>query len=469
MGLPVVAIVGRPNVGKSSLFNVITGRRTSIVDPTAGVTRDRVSAVCDIDDVFFELVDTGGFGIQDVDDLTEHVERQIGYAIEQAALILFVVDVQDGVVPLDQTVAELLRKHHRRVVLLANKTDSPVQEPQASEFGRLGYGAPLCVSAVHAVGKRELLERVAVRLRDAGGTEPTEPEMCVALIGRRNTGKSTFINALAGAERVITSEVPGTTRDAIDVRFEFDGRSFIAIDTAGVRKKRKMDDAIEFYAFTRMQQSIDRADVVLFLIDAAEPTSRVDKTLATYLVDQHKPVVLVVNKWDLAKGQAGTDEYGQYLARTLGGLGFAPMVFTTAITGKNVTAAVDTASSLFKQARVRVGTGVLNRAFDEIKELRGPSAKRGTRRPKLFYATQVAVAPPTIVLFVNDDRSVDERFVRFLASQFRERLPYPEVPIRLILRPRHEESRTPDRPRPAIRTDRRRVHDVRGRSTRRTQ
>ncbi|MCH7526167.1 MAG: ribosome biogenesis GTPase Der, partial [Planctomycetes bacterium] len=301
MGLPIVAIVGRPNVGKSSLFNVIVGRRSSIVEPTPGVTRDRVSAVCDYDDAYFELVDTGGYGIEDIDDLTEHIERQIHFAIDEAGLILFVVDVRDGIVPLDRKMADLLRRYHDRVRLVANKVDQPNLAPQAAEFSQLGFGEAQCVSAVHGLGRHELKELILEHVGRIGGGAPEDPVMKIALVGRRNTGKSTFINALAGQERVIVSEVPGTTRDAVDVRFEKDGRVVLAIDTAGVRKKGKIADAIEFYGYTRATRSIRRADVVLLLIDATVPISQVDKKLATYVVEQYKATVIVVNKWYLAK------------------------------------------------------------------------------------------------------------------------------------------------------------------------
>ncbi len=439
MALPIVAIVGRPNVGKSSLFNALTGARTSIVEPTPGVTRDRVSTVCDIAETYLELIDTGGYGIEDIDDLTDHVERQILYAIEQASLILFVVDIRQGIVPLDRTMAQLLRKHHDRVQLVANKTDSPTLEPQAANFHRLGFGEPLCVSAVHGIGRTALRTLIAERVRQTDQPAPTDPVMKIAIVGRRNTGKSSFINALAGEDRVIVSEVAGTTRDAIDVRFEKDGRVFLAIDTAGVRKKSRIADAIEYYAFDRVQKSVRRADVVLLMLDATQPTAGVDKKLAHSLVDQYKPVVIVMNKWDLAKGSASTGDYDDYLAKTLTGLDYAPVVFTTATNARNVLAAVDVASALFRQHRTRVTTGELNRAIEQITALRGPSPKRGQPRPKILYATQVATAPPTIVIFVNRMASITENYARFLTNKFRELLPFSEVPIRLILRPRRHE------------------------------
>lgn len=442
MGVPVVAIVGRPNVGKSSLFNALSGRRTAIVEPTPGVTRDRISTICDYDEVYFELVDTGGYGIEDRDQLTEHIERQIHYAIEQAHSILFVVDNRDGIVPLDQRMATLLRKHHDRVRLVANKVDLPTMSAQASEFERLGFGEPLCVSAVHGFGKGELKEYIVERVREAADTVPEDPIMKCAIVGKRNAGKSTFINALAGAERVIVSEVPGTTRDAVDVRFEKDGRTILAIDTAGVRKKSRLADSIEFYALNRAQLSIRRADVVLLILDAPLKVGHVEKKLAGFLIESYKPVVIVVNKWDLAKGKTSTEEYGEYLNKVLPGLGHAPVVFVSAIDSHNVIAAIDTASSLFKQHNTRISTSQLNQVLATALADRRPTARRGARAPRVFYGTQVATRPPTIVLFVNRPSYFRDDFLRYLLNRLREELPMGEIPIRLVLRPRRPETKS---------------------------
>lgn len=435
MALPVVAIVGRPNVGKSSLLNSLAGRLISIVDPTAGVTRDRISVICEVDDVYFELVDTGGYGIEDSDQLTEHVERQILYAIDQASLVLFVVDVRAGLAPLDREVARLLHKHELNVILLANKADADSHEHLASDFFPLGFDEPICISAKHGRGRADLTERIVDSVRPAAGDEPAEPVMKLAIVGRRNVGKSTFVNALAGQDRVIVSEVPGTTRDAVDVRFEIDGRNFVAIDTAGVRKKSKMTaNDIEFYSYTRAVRSIRRADVVLFLIDAAEPVSQVDKKLGSFIVENDKPVVLVINKWDLAKGKATSQDYGEYMDKVMPGLSYAPMAFSTAAKAKNVQATIDVAQALFNQARTRVGTGRLNDALKRALDVRGPSPKRGVKTPKIYYATQVSVAPPTIVMFVNDPSLIRNDYRRFLLNRLRESLPFEEIPIRLLFR-----------------------------------
>ena len=436
MPLPVVAIVGRPNVGKSSLFNALVRERTAIVEPTAGVTRDRVSQVCEFDEVYFELVDTGGHGIVDRDDLSEHVERQIRYAIDQAHLILFLVDAREGLTPLDRATADLLRRYTDRVKLLANKVDEPHMTNSLSEFVSLGFGEPHSVSAHSFDGLRELREFIREKVAEVANEAPPDPAMKIAIVGKRNAGKSTFVNALAGEERMIVSEIPGTTRDSVDVRFEKDGRTLIAIDTAGIRKKNKLADDIEFYAHSRAVAAISRADVVLFLIDSTLDVGQVDKRLAQMIHEQFKPCVIVVNKWDLAKGKAATTDYGDYLDKVLTEIAFAPVVFTSALTGQNVDAAIDVANSLFKQSAVRVGTGQLNQALQAAVEEVPPHSRRGRKRAKFLYAAQVATRPPTIVLFVNDPSYVTTDYERYLLNRFRESLPYGEIPIRLWKRAR---------------------------------
>ncbi len=436
MSLPIVAIVGRPNVGKSSLLNMVARRRISIVDPTAGVTRDRVSAICEIGDRYFELIDTGGYGIEDLDDLTEHVEQQIRYAIATASLILFVVDIRQEVTPLDQEVAQLLRTVDVPVRVVANKADADQHDQHVGVFASLGFGEPICVSALHARNRYALLELIEDAIGESAWEVAANAVMKVALAGRRNVGKSTFVNALAGQERVIVSEVPGTTRDSIDVRFEVDGRAFLAIDTAGVRKKRKQKTAVEFYGYSRALASIQRADVVFFLIDATEPISEVDKKLARYILDEYKPCILVVNKWDLAKGKADAEDYGDYLGKMLPQMSYAPLAFTTALDGRNIRATVELAQSLFNQAKQRVTTGVLNRAVAAVLDLQQPAAGKQGGQPKIFYATQISVCPPTIVLFVNNPALIREQYRRFVEKRLRESLPFEEIPVRLLWRQR---------------------------------
>jgi GTP-binding protein len=432
MSLPLVVIVGRPNVGKSSLLNALARERISIVDPRPGITRDRVSAIIEEGERYLELVDTGGIGIIDDDHLEAPVEEQIRFAMDRASIILFVVDVMDGITPLDQKVAELLRHAARPVIVVANKVDDVKHEPQAGQFIRLGHGEAVCMSALHGRGRQALLERLRPLLGPATA-EPEEAVMKLAIVGKRNAGKSTLVNALAGEPRMIVSEIPGTTRDAVDVRFERDGRQFIAIDTAGARKKSSMTD-IDFYSHTRALRSIRRADVVMLLIDAMVPVAEVDLKLMEAILDEYRPVLITVNKWDLARDLTTSDEFGKYLTRVMPALSYAPVAFVTATTGRNVDAAVQVALSLHQQAHARLSTGRLNSALQEILALRGPSPKHGTKPVKIYYATQVAVGPPTIVFFCNDPGLVRDDYRRFMQNRLRELTPFKEVPLRLWFR-----------------------------------
>jgi len=439
MSLPVVAIVGRPNVGKSSLLNCLVGRRIAIVDSTPGVTRDRISAPVPVGAGYIELLDTGGFGIEDPDDLTTHIAGQIDCAVAAADLILFVVDARDGITPLDKAVAGKLRRQDKPVLLVANKVDTPEVVVELGELAALGFGEPLAVSAIHRLGMEQLLQAIASAI-GSPVDRPAEPVMKLAIVGKRNVGKSTFINALAGAERVIVSQVPGTTRDSVDVRIEMEGRVLLAIDTAGVRKRSKLADDIEFYSRHRSLRSIRRADVVLFMMDATEPAGLVDKQLLAYVAELFKPMVIVVNKWDLARARASQDQYGPYLTKSFPQAAYAPIVFTSATEATGLRESIALAGDLIQQARHRVGTAKLNEIMSEIAarpHRRGSSGRSG----RIYYASQIAIAPPTVALVVNDPKAFDPAYRRYLLNQLRERLPFSEVPIRLLLRPRSRRGR----------------------------
>ena len=449
VAVPVVAIVGRPNVGKSSLFNWLAGRRIAIVDPTAGVTRDRVSALVQADGRCFELVDTGGIGIVDADDLTAHVERQIETAIDQAAVVLFVVDARSGLVPLDEEVARRLRAVRKPVVLVVNKCDAVELEPLASDFFRLGYEPLVSVSAQQNRNRAALLRLIEERLPAGDAEAPPDVALKLAIVGRRNTGKSTFINYLARAERMIVSEVAGTTRDSVDVRFERDGKAFLAIDTAGVRRKQSLASDVEFYSLHRAERSVRRADVVLLFLDAKLSISKVDKQLADYILEQHKPAVFVVNKWDLAAGQIPTGKMGDYVRAVFPSLDYVPIAFITAKSGHNVEKVLRLAQDLHGQAGARVSTGDLNRVVRQALLEQAPPL-RHNRRPKVFYATQVGTHPPTVVLFTNGPELFDNTYQRYLLKTFRDRLPFADVPIKLYLRRRQREDEPAlDEPAPA--------------------
>ncbi len=469
MSMPRVAIVGRPNVGKSSLMNLLAQERVSIVDSTPGVTRDRVAAVVELrppghegESKLVEVVDTGGYGVytaehnrfneigEDLSRLSAPVEAQIDHAVRSADAILFVVDAQAGLTALDETFAQILRQKAAEfggipVRVVANKTDGESWEPHAYEAAALGFGEPILVSAKNKFRRRLFLEELFGLTPEEsrlGGADESAPEMRVAIVGKRNAGKSTFVNALAGEERVIVSEIAGTTRDAVDVRFEIDGRACVAIDTAGLRKRKSIPDRVEWYARDRALNSVDRADVTILMIDATERISQVDKNLSKELQERYAPTVIVVNKWDLVEGRIGRygrpvdpEDYRKYLEEELVGLSRAPIVFASAKEGRSLREIIEVAFDLHEQATSRVGTGELNRMMTEILEERGPSSKLG-RQAKIYYVSQVAVSPPTIVMVVNQEDLFKPEYRRYLLNRLAERTPFAEVPIRLIIRER---------------------------------
>jgi len=446
MSVPKVAIVGRPNVGKSSIFNWLAGRMISVVDPTAGTTRDRVRYLLNEYDRYFEIIDTGGMGIEDPDNLTEDIENQIHLGINEADLIVFVVDAKDGVVPLDLEVAERLRHIQKPMILVINKCDSPRIDEDIAEFFAL-TGADYVLTSVKSNRNREgLFQSVVSHLPPADGEEAAagaalaaEPEMKIAIVGRRNVGKSTFINALAEEERVIVSEVAGTTRDSIDLRIDVDGRTIIAIDTPGVRKKKSLQNDIEFYGLVRAQRSIRRADVVLVFFDAKETVSRVDKQLVEEVIANYKPCIFVVNKWDLAMDEGMTMEaWAKYLLQEFASIRHAPVVFITAKDGKNIRKLINLSQHIYKQARTRVSTGQLNKLL-RAAIVRNRPPVRQNRAPRIYYGTQVATQPPTIVLKCNDPALFDDNWKRYLLGVLQDELPFAEVPIKLYMRPKTED------------------------------
>ena len=440
--LPRIALVGRPNVGKSTLANRLCGSRVSIVEPTAGVTRDRVAVPAEITDGertrWAEVIDTGGIGIVDRDDLEPQVEAQIQAALTSAQLVLFLVDVREGPTPLDRVVAERLRGFPVPVLLVANKAETRTGEFEAEQFRVLGIGTePWPISAQNGNGLQALAARIIDLLpADMGDGRPPAPAVRLAVIGQRNAGKSSLINALVREQRMIVSERPGTTRDSVDVWFERDGETFVAIDTAGVRKRRSHADAIEFYSDARSRRAVRRADVVLLLFDVTRDLSGIDKDLARYAVEHHKPLILGANKWDLAEGYTPKD-FREYIAARLPQASFAPVSFLSALAGRGVDETLVLAQQLFAQAQRHVGTGELNRVLQRALEARNPS--RGGHTARVYYATQADVAPPTFVLFVNEKKNFNKDYLRYLQNRIREELGFPEIPVRIALRERGAE------------------------------
>lgn len=443
MSVPKVVIVGRPNVGKSSILNWLARKRISVVEPTAGVTRDRVTYLMHVDDRYFELVDTGGIGIVDSDDLSDDIERQIDVGIDEAALVLFVVDVSAGLVALDRLVAERLRKIEKPIVLAVNKCDSPRQDLEVGEFYSLADAPLVCTSVLGERNRDKLLKAIVKALPPAEAVEQADgervaaaPELKLAIVGRRNVGKSTFINALAQSERMIVSEIAGTTRDSVDVRFESDGKAFVAIDTPGVRKRKSLANDIEFYGLTRALRSIRRADVVLMFFDASQTISMVDKQLVGEIADQYKPCIFVVNKWDLGQESGMTTEkWSKYLLDSFGSMRYVPVAFITAKDEVNVKKLINLAQTIAKQGQVRVPTARLNEVLERVIERNHPPM-RANRRAKIFFGTQIGVAPPTIVIKCNDPRLIDKGWQRYLLGALHDELPFPEVPIKVYYRSR---------------------------------
>jgi len=445
MSVPQVAIVGRPNVGKSSLLNWLSHKRISVVDPMAGVTRDRVTYLMHHGDRYFELVDTGGIGIVDVGELTEEIDRQIQIAIERADLILFVVEGPAGITALDRQVSQRLRKIGKPKLLVINKCDSPKLDQEIAEFYGLCDGPTVITSVTGNRNQDELLDAIIANLPPATNEEAAqgeslshEPELKLAIVGRRNVGKSTFINQLAETERMIVSEIPGTTRDSVDVRFELDGKAFIAIDTPGVRKRKSLANDVEWYGLVRAKRSIRRADVVLMFFDCTERISRVDKQLVSEIHDEFKPCIFVVNKWDLAP-EKSTEKWAEYLMESFAHMRHVPVAFITGQSGRNVKKLINLAQSVYKQSRERVPTGVLNRLVRQAVK-NWPPPMRQNRTPRVLFATQVSTEPPTIVLKVNDAVLFDDSWKRYLLGVFREQLPFKEVPLKVYYRSRDDQS-----------------------------
>jgi GTP-binding protein len=438
MSLPQVSIVGRPNVGKSSIFNWLAGRRLAIVDDMAGVTRDRMTFLMSENDRYFEIVDTGGIGINDVDELDEEIEQQIEIGIQGADVLMFVVDARDGITPLDRTVAKRLRSLEKPVILVANKCDGENWEAQAGEFYALGFGEPILCSAKNNRRKSDLSEKLHDSLptkAEVDAREIEDPVMKFVIVGRRNVGKSTFINTLSESERMIVSEVAGTTRDSVDVRFDLDDQTMVAIDTPGLRRGKSQTD-IDFYGTHRAHRSIRHADVVLMMFDCTQRISKVDRKLCNYIEQNYKPCVFVVNKWDKMAAHMKTQQWADYIHHNFPSMDCCPIAFVTGQTGQNCKRLMNHAQMLFKQSLYRVPTPRLNRIVKEALIRQPPPMASNRRRPKIYYASQIGVSPPTIMLKCNNPDSFSKTYRRYLLGVFRDTLDFGEVPIRLVLESR---------------------------------
>ena len=436
---PLVAIVGRPNVGKSMLFNRLVGRRVAIVEDTPGVTRDRIYGDAEWLQYAFTLIDTGGIEPDNPDQIAVQMRRQAELAIETADVIVFLVDGREGMTAADQEVASLLRKSRKPVVLAVNKVDAQKFEDAAYEFYALGLGDPVTVSAAQGLGLGDLLDEV-VRDFPAAPEQAEERRINIAVVGKPNVGKSSLVNALLGEERTIVSDVPGTTRDSVDTPFQQGDRLYTLVDTAGIRRKRSIEDeSIERYSVIRSLAAVRRADVVLIVCDASQGLSEQDVRIAGYAHEEGKPSVLLVNKWDLVEKDAYTIEtFKKDILVDLAFMSYVPMLFLSAKTGQRVNRVLQLADEVYEQSCRRIPTGTLNDIVGEAVMANEPPSDKG-RRLKLYYATQAATQPPTFVVFVNDEKLVHFSYQRYLENYLRKSFSLEGTPIRLFFRSRRQE------------------------------
>ena len=424
MAKPIVAIVGRPNVGKSTLFNIFANSRISIVEDTPGVTRDRLYATAEWLDHEFMMVDTGGIEIMNADAIAVSIRQQAQIAIKEADVILFVCDARAGITTEDADVARLLRQSKKPIVLAVNKADSPKQEMNTFEFYNLGIGDPIAVSASNHLGLGDLLDAVVAKFPsdNIAGDLEEEDEIKVALIGRPNVGKSSIFNALVGEERSIVSDVAGTTRDAIDTPVVRNGQKYLFIDTAGMRRKAKVDEPIEKYSVMRSLRAVDRSDVVLMVFDAVEGVTEQDKRIVGYAHEAGKAVILVVNKWDLyEKDNSSTLRYTETLRKELVFLQYAPVVFVSAVTKQRIHRLPEVISYVAEQNAMRIATSILNQVIEDAVAINPPPTEKG-KRLKILYVTQVKIKPPTFVIFVNEPEIMHFSYQRYLENKLREPL-----------------------------------------------
>lgn len=436
MSKPIVAVVGRPNVGKSTLFNQIIGRRISIVHDEPGVTRDRIYADAEWLGKNFTLVDTGGIDIFSEDELVSQMRQQAQTAIETADVVVMIVDGKEGITPADEEVANILRRTQKPVILAVNKIDAPHEEEMVYEFYGLGLGEPVSISAIHKRGLGDLLDEIVAHFPAHEGEEDYDDIIKIAVVGKPNVGKSSLVNAILGEERVIVSDIPGTTRDAIDTPFELNGQKYLIIDTAGIRRKSRINQSLERYSVIRALSAIRRCDVALIVIDANEEATEQDAKIAGLVHDEGKAAILVMNKWDMIEKDTNTIyEYQRRLYNELSFMLHAPNIFISAKTGQRVNRVIDLVNHVYRQYTSRISTGVLNDCIADAVITTEPPTDKG-RQLKIYYGTQVSIKPPTFVLFVNDPKLMHFSYERYLENYFRKTLGLDNTPIRIIVRQR---------------------------------
>ncbi len=441
MSKPIVAIVGRPNVGKSTLFNIFADSRISIVEDTPGVTRDRLYADAEWLDRKFTMVDTGGIEMQNTDSIAVSIREQAEIAIREADVILFVCDARTGITTDDMEVAKLLRQSRKPVILAVNKADTPKQEAEAYEFYNLGIGEPYLISASNKLNLGDLLDAIVEKFpKEGDDDDENEDVIKVAIIGRPNVGKSSIFNDIIGQTRSIVSDVAGTTRDAIDVPVEKDGQTYLFIDTAGMRRKGKIDEPIEKYSIIRTLRAVDRSDVVLLVLNAVEGITEQDKKIAGYAHEAGKGIVIVVNKWDLYPNKTvmSTEEFTKTIRNELIFMPYANVVYVSALTQQRISRLPEMIRDAAEANSMRVATSVLNQVVIDAVAMNQPPMEKG-KRLKILYTTQVKVKPPTFVIFCNEPEIMHFSYQRYLENQLREAFGFKGTPINIIVRGKNED------------------------------
>jgi len=436
---PIVAVVGRPNVGKSTLFNALAGQRISIVKDTPGITRDRIYADVTWLDWQFTLIDTGGIEPDSRDVILSQMREQAQIAIDTADVILFMVDVKQGLVDADSKVADMLRRSHKPVVLVVNKVDNfEKYMADTYEFYNLGIGEPYPISAANQMGIGDLLDEVVKYFGEAGEVDDEEDVTKVAIVGKPNVGKSSLINKLLGENRLIVSDIAGTTRDAVDTPVTHNGRDYIFIDTAGLRRKNKIKEELERFMIVRTVGAVERADVVILLIDAVEGVTEQDAKIAGIAHERGKAVIIAVNKWDaIEKDNKTVNQYSAKIRNVLSYMPYAEITYISAVTGQRLPKLFDLIDMVHENHALRVSTGVLNEIMSEAVAMQQPPSDKG-KRLRLYYITQVGVKPPTFVIFVNDKELMHFSYTRYIENQIREAFGFKGTPLKFIIRERNE-------------------------------